>query len=554
MPTALTPANAAARADATAHANAARAAHATEWDAAVAQSGRAGVEALWTAFNTIAEDYMCRRAGDTMPPGTAQRHTGRAKQHEPRKMHIAPPQRSRDDGAQTTYQRRLLNTLGRTQKLHQLLANHAQSGQPGALPHLLHVLWKRIHRSLSAEPLCHLIALDAARAAQGIPTRLLLATVADTLTARYDAVTASLRTKRIHDWKERMKDAALNHRTSTAPLFAWCNNKPSAKVTSLVRDDGTVTANISEMDRILRDAWLPIFDRYANSPEPDWPPFRDRFREFIVRRPMTMKPLTAADLAKTIARMKTKQAGGMDGWRAHELKHFPAEILELLAGLFNRIESTGEWPEALQRALVTLIPKGAGGRPLQLRPITVTSTIYRLWAGTRVREVMQWQESWLVDGQRGFRVGNACDDLYWSLALRIEEAILTGTPLVGISADWAKCFDRVPHGIMLALLEETGLHAGILRPLRTMYRRLRRRFRVNGAVGEAFASSQGVMQGCPLSVAGLAVMMAVWSRAAEHAGAATDSYADDCNASATGATVAEATAKIQRVADVTEEF
>eukprot|EP00666_Eupelagonemidae_sp_cell4sb_P011072 gene11072-6650_t len=145
-------------------------------------------------------------------------------------MHVAPPQRNRNDGAQTTYQRRLLNALGRIEKLHQLLANHALSGQPGTHPRLLLVLWKRIRQSLTAEPLCHLTALDAARAEQGVPTRLLLASVEATLTARYHAVTASLRTKRVQDWRERMKNAALKHRASAAPLFAWCTNKPNAKI------------------------------------------------------------------------------------------------------------------------------------------------------------------------------------------------------------------------------------------------------------------------------------------------------------------------------------
>ena len=43
-------------------------------------------------------------------------------------------------------------------------------------------------------------------------------------------------------------------------------------------------------------------------------------------------------------------------------------------------------PDALLEAFITLIPKdGTDGGPRDLRPITVTSALYRLWAAARVR-------------------------------------------------------------------------------------------------------------------------------------------------------------------------
>jgi len=188
-------------------------------------------------------------------------------------------------------------------------------------------------------------------------------------------------------------------------------------------------------------------------------------------------------------RQSTLSASGMDGWRVAELKALPDFLLDKLAILLNVVEMTGTWPHTLERALVSLIPKGEGGEPLAMRPISVTSAVYRLWAATRLRDAVMWQESWAQTGQHGFRMGR------------------------GILLDYSKCFDRLPHNIMLKLAEKTGAHARLMAPLRRIYAAIRRRFKVAGGVGKEFKATNGILQGCPLSVVLLNLMVAVWARA-----------------------------------------
>eukprot|EP00660_Eupelagonema_oceanica_P019557 gene19557-biopygen9319 len=162
-----------------------------------------------------------------------------------------------------------------------------------------------------------------------------------------------------------------------------------------------------------------------------------------------------------------------------------------------------------------------------------------------MRAVRAWQEEWVAKGQHGYRPLHGTEDVYWALALRLEEALLRGEPLVGLSLDWSKCFDRLPQGILLRLVDEMGLSPRVLAPLRAMYGRLRRRFRAAGGVGGAFAATNGILQGCPLSVALLNAAVAVWAAAVEAEVPAAEpvAYADDQYAIATrqeplGATVA----------------
>eukprot|EP00973_Karenia_brevis_P047280 6561799-Karenia_brevis.AAC.1 len=121
----------------------------------------------------------------------------------------------------------------------------------------------------------------------------------------------------------------------------------------------------------------------------------------------------------------------------------------------------------MELALVSLIPKGDSRDPKDLRPISVMSTVYRLWAATRLHDIRDWTEQWLDGVQHGARRGHGTEDIYWDLALKVENAMLEGSPLYGLSLDYAKCFDRLPHGILLQLIEELGLPDVIVKPLRT---------------------------------------------------------------------------------------
>jgi hypothetical protein len=93
------------------------------------------------------------------------------------------------------------------------------------------------------------------------------------------------------------------------------------------------------------------------------------------------------------------------------------------------VERTGSWPSSLERALISLIPKSEGGDPFAMRPISVASAVDRLWAATRLRDAIKWQEGWVHPSQHGFRPGHGTIDAYWELAARVEAALLSGGPV-----------------------------------------------------------------------------------------------------------------------------
>eukprot|EP00973_Karenia_brevis_P061312 8527146-Karenia_brevis.AAC.1 len=123
-----------------------------------------------------------------------------------------------------------------------------------------------------------------------------------------------------------------------------------------------------------------------------------------------------------------KGGPGMDGWRVQELQCLHSSLLHTLAEIFNVVEATGRWPKAFLAAPVTLIDKGSGARPVDLRPITVMSAVYRLWASRRLQDLRAWQENWVDEGMHGFRSGHSVRDIFWKVALEVEAAVLHGKP------------------------------------------------------------------------------------------------------------------------------
>ena len=107
---------------------------------------------------------------------------------------------------------------------------------------------------------------------------------------------------------------------------------------------------------------------------------------------MVVKPLTAARLRKRLRKMGTKTACGLDGWAVADLLQLPDSILPMMVDILILVEEMVTWPEGLERGYISLIPKGKGMMPLQMRPLSVLAQLYRAWAGMRMEEAMLWQE------------------------------------------------------------------------------------------------------------------------------------------------------------------
>ena len=81
-----------------------------------------------------------------------------------------------------------------------------------------------------------------------------------------------------------------------------------------------------------------------------------------------------------------------------ELKVLPVSWYDELARILTKVEDFGVWPDGLQDAYITMIPKTDGDAThLGQRPLSVLPIVYRVWASARMVQLEDWFRSWVPE-------------------------------------------------------------------------------------------------------------------------------------------------------------
>ena len=306
---------------------------------------------------------------------------------------------------------------------------------------------------------------------------------------------------RIAAWKQKLAQSEKH-------AYKWLKSPDSPEDIAMKLPDGTYTANSDQQLAAIHQNWLPIFQKFAHE-LPDVKTFEEHFVPFMKASPMHLEPLTGPQLVSALSKSK-HSAPSLDGWTPQSLialsKWFPT-LFDGLACIFNWIEEHSIWPSTLCQAYTSLIPKSGMSEsptPLEHRPISVLSAVYRLWAKTRFGQSLDWQEHWCPNEVWGCRPKRGAEALCLQIALHLEQtAVDQQSAAGGIAYDFRKAFDLVPYQLLFSALAARGMHHRIINPLRAMYSSLYRVFKLRGSCGPWWTANNGLLQGCPLSMIGL---------------------------------------------------
>ncbi len=200
---------------------------------------------------------------------------------------------------------------------------------------------------------------------------------------------------------------------------------------------------------------------------------------------------------KKLAEMGGK-AMGSDCWSVEELSFVPPDMWDDIAEMFMKMEAKkGEvkWPQVLATAPIALIPKCEGHEPIQQRPITLFSVVYRLYTSLRFEDTEEWQDSWAPPEVYGARKGIDALDATWEVALEVEEAYLELKEMVAALLDNSKFFDDFRRHVMFPLLLALGAPPGLVNMMKSFYEQARRFFRIGLHCGDMFHPENGLGQG-----------------------------------------------------------
>ena len=162
-----------------------------------------------------------------------------------------------------------------------------------------------------------------------------------------------------------------------------------------------------------------------------------------------------------------------------------------------------------------MIPKAGGdATPLGQRPLSVLPVVYRLWASTRLGQLADWFQSWVLASVFSAGGCRGSIEAWYTSSLDIEEVLCgaTDSHVHLFVADVVKSFDTVDRTILDRVLSSLGLPGWFRHAHFEYHARVRMRFKLASDLGAPWTRDGGIPQGCPLSMMFVVALYLPWCR------------------------------------------
>ena len=226
-------------------------------------------------------------------------------------------------------------------------------------------------------------------------------------------------------------------------------------------------------------------------------------REFLGEIPQSpqseLPVLEPRMIRERLAAMKPYTSKGPDAWSVLELRALPDEAICQLTMFLAAVETWGSWPEAMREIHVVPLQKESDPTPDRIRPIGISSVIYRAWAATRFRQLIPWMHLWCPEQLTAYKPHMDVQMHNLRRACLLEQDEIAGLETVRASFDLQKAFAFVPHEAVALVARKFGLPEWLLRLIMGRMTSLRMRWKLNGSLSQCTTPRRGVIQGCALS-------------------------------------------------------
>uniref|UniRef100_A0A8C5MFX8 Reverse transcriptase domain-containing protein n=1 Tax=Leptobrachium leishanense TaxID=445787 RepID=A0A8C5MFX8_9ANUR len=170
-------------------------------------------------------------------------------------------------------------------------------------------------------------------------------------------------------------------------------------------------------------------------------------------------------------------------------------------GAFNALLAGADFhPHSLSATIVVLHKEGKDPQQCSsYRPISLLNNDLKIFAAVLAGRLSTVLPLLLRKDQVGFIPAREARDGTIRTLNMIHTARSSGTPMLLLSTDAEKAFDRVSWPFMFSTLRAMNIPAGFIRWIAALYCAPNAKVRVNGVFSESFQIQNGTRQGCPLS-------------------------------------------------------
>lgn len=322
-----------------------------------------------------------------------------------------------------------------------------------------------------------------------------------------------LKTKRINAWKSLMQQGTASQNVARE-VFQWLRNKDVVKPSNQVVDSqGNILFQPQDAIDEINAQWDSIFSANILSENPH--SVLEKIWPFVEphRKPIVLEPICGEQLRKQVLKRKTHAAPGLDGWRTKECHCLPVTFYNAVARFFQQVETKQRsLPSILTTGKQVILDKNGSPEPLQKRLICLLSVLLLAYTGARFAQLQSWMQTTLPGNLFGAIKGRYMSTIHTTLRLQIDDAKSNDQHLCGIKVDKSKCFDRIIPATTAMLFLAFGLPQGLATFFLDMYGNFKRHLAyLSWTSPTATTGTNGVVQGCSLSLIAVNLNMAVWA-------------------------------------------
>jgi len=213
-----------------------------------------------------------------------------------------------------------------------------------------------------------------------------------------------------------------------------------------------------------------------------------------------VRELTLKEILDAIATMPRDKALGNDGIPTEFFQELAEDIAPTLLKAFMAMLKLGETSVAINKGLITLIPKsGDHARLGNWRPITLLGNLYKILAKTLARRLQGILPTIVKPNQTGFIERRNIFDNTFLAQETLEWAMESNQDLVLLLLDFEKTFDRIEWGFLFEALAKLGFCNQWTHWVNSLYSSVTSAIKLNRVVRDSFSLARSVWQGCPLA-------------------------------------------------------
>ena len=199
----------------------------------------------------------------------------------------------------------------------------------------------------------------------------------------------------------------------------------------------------------------------------------------------SFKQISTELITNLLLNLNVKKSSGPDGLSPKLLKISAPAIAAPIAKLFNFCINAGVWPREWKLSDVTpVFKKGEVTSKNNYRPISVLSTIPKLFEKVKFDQLYERFSSIFSDNISGFCPGHSCATALIKLTDDWRVALDQGKEVGAVAIDLSKAFDSICHNLLLAKLKVYGLRDSALQLMRSYLEDRKQRVKCNGTISD----------------------------------------------------------------------